>query len=170
MNIDSCYRAGYVIKRHGLQGEVKVHLESALPEKLESIFLNIDGRLVPFFIEDISTHRSEAVIKFEDIGTPDQADSLAHREVFIPKTLKPRPAKKDFELAELIGFQVFEGTNSLGKVVGANDHALNPLLVVNHLSKELLIPVNDHFIKKIDKAKKAIVVELPDGFIDAIGQ
>jgi 16S rRNA processing protein RimM len=32
--------------------------------------------------------------------------------------------------------------------------------------KEVLIPINESFLKKIDHKKKEVVVELPEGLID----
>ncbi len=166
MEIDSCYQVGYVIKRHGLKGDVKIHLDEPLPKKLESIFVKIDNRLIPFFIEDISVHNDQAIIKLEDVTGPDQADKLVRCGVFIANSLKPKSKRKSFENADLIGFSVFFNAKKLGVVNSINDHALNPLLVIPGEEKEILIPISDYFLKSIDKKVKSIEVKLPDGFLD----
>jgi 16S rRNA processing protein RimM len=42
----------------------------------------------------------------------------------------------------------------------------NRLLVVKHADKEILIPMNGPFITSVNKTKKRITVNLPDGFLD----
>jgi 16S rRNA processing protein RimM len=42
----------------------------------------------------------------------------------------------------------------------------NKLLVVEHKGKEVMIPINGPFIKSVNKSRKRITVELPDGFLD----
>jgi len=166
MDIDSCYRIGYVIKRHGLKGDVKIHLESPLPKKMESIFVKIDNRLIPFFIEQISVHQAQAIIKLEDVNNPEQADRLAKRSVFLPNSDKPKSNSNDLDTSTLLGFSVHFNSQKLGKIKAINNHALNPLLVVEGSEREILIPISDYFIKSIDQKSKKIKVDLPDGFIE----
>ena len=156
MDIDSCYQIGYVIKRHGLKGDVKILIESALPKKLESIFVQIDNRLVPFFIEQISVLKDIAIVKLEDVNNPEQADQLCKCGVYLPNSSKPKSDK--LETNDLIGFSVYADSENLGTVTSINNHTLNPLLVV--------IPISDYFIKEIDQSDKKVKVELPDGFMD----
>jgi len=37
---------------------------------------------------------------------------------------------------------------------------------VNDGKTEVLIPINELFVKKVDKAKKQILVDLPKGLVD----
>ncbi len=164
MDIDSCYQIGYVIKRHGLKGDVKIFIESALPKNLESIFVKIDNRLVPFFIEQISVLKDIAVVKLEDVNNPEQADRLCKCEVYLPNSSKPKSDK--LETSDLIGFSVYTNSEKLGIITAINSHALNPLLVVSLQEKELLIPISDYFIKEINESDKKVWVELPEGFMD----
>ncbi|MEQ8810246.1 MAG: ribosome maturation factor RimM [Imperialibacter sp.] len=166
MDIDSCYQIGYVIKRHGLKGDVKVHLDSPLPKKLESIFVEIDNRLVPFFIEAISVLEDLAIIKLEEVDNPDQASKLNKCKVFISNTYKPKSNGDEFETSDLVGFSVYSNSENLGTISSINNHALNPLLVVVNNQKEMLIPISDYFIKGIDHTLKRVKVELPDGFVE----
>jgi len=166
MDIDSCYQVGYVIKRHGFKGDVKIHLDSALPKKLESIFVMQNNRLVPFFIEAISVLDDVAIVKFEDVNTPEQATALLKSGVYLPNSQRPKSRSKGMADPEIIGFEVFEGKAKLGHILSINEHALNPLLVIDAEGKELLIPISEYFIKKIDLVKRRVDVTLPDGFLN----
>ena len=166
MDIDSCYQVGYVIKRHGLKGDVKIHLDSPLPENLESIFVEIDNRLIPFFIQEVSILHDVAIIKFEDVDGPDQANKLVQSAIYLPLKYKPKSESNNLNITDLIGFSVYFKKKNLGVISGINQHTLNPLLVVNHNETEMLIPISDYFIKDIDHKLKKVKVELPDGFTE----
>lgn len=154
------------MKRHGLKGDVKIFLESPLPKNLESIFVEIDNRLVPFFIEHFSVLNDIAIVKFEDVSTPTAADKLIKCGVYLPDSLKPKKQSKAFEISDLVGFHVHFSGKELGVVNSINKHTLNPLLVIPSSEKEILIPISDYFIKKVDRKKKLIEVDLPEGFLD----
>ena len=56
MQKEDCYFLGRIIRKHGLSGNLILKLDTDQPEiykKLESIFVEINGLLVPFFIEKI---------------------------------------------------------------------------------------------------------------------
>ena len=165
MDIDSCFQAGYVIKRHGLKGAVKVHLDFPLPSSLESVFVKMDNQLVPFFIQAISVHADKAILKLEDINTPEEADQIVKSPLYLPDSLRPKPASNDFGKV-LVGFTIMCGKENLGTVESLTNHALNPLLVVITNGKEVLIPATEHFIKKVNYKTRKIHVELPDGFLE----
>jgi 16S rRNA processing protein RimM len=68
---------------------------------------------------------------------------------------------------EITGFAVNdEVTGDLGKVREIIEAGPNKLIAVDNGVKEVLIPVNGPFIKSINKSRKTIIVELPDGFLD----
>lgn len=165
MDFESCYRAGYVMKRHGLKGDVKVYFDEAIPETLESIFIELNGRLVPFFVDRVSTGKSSCILKLNEVDTPDAADQLLRKSIFLALDQKPEvEAGKDYD--EYIGYHVFQDGLELGPVTGAMPHAMNPLLMVQHEGKEILIPINDQFIKAVKADDHTIQVELPDGFLE----
>ena len=73
MQLNDCYKIGYILKPHGLKGEVTIALTPEGPDEIgsvETIFVEQDSRLVPFFIESSSQNGDKAFIKFEDVHTP----------------------------------------------------------------------------------------------------
>jgi 16S rRNA processing protein RimM len=66
-----------------------------------------------------------------------------------------------------VGFEVFDETyGSIGKVAAVTAAGLNKLLSIDHGGKEILIPLNSPFIKSVNKTKKKIAVDLPEGFLE----
>ncbi len=48
----------------------------------------------------------------------------------------------------------------------AEHPAQNGTMIVHRKGKEALIPLHEEFLLKVDKRKKQVVVELPDGLLD----
>jgi 16S rRNA processing protein RimM len=170
MNIESTYKIGLVLKPHGLKGEVTISLDAealAGLDGIESVFLEKDQRLVPYFIESISVRGEKAFVKFEDIDSYEAAEGISKRTIYLPKSTRPKSGRGEFYDDEVIGFLVQdEALGELGEISEVVDAGANRLLVLHHQGKEVLIPVNSPFVSSVNKSKKRIVVNLPDGFLD----
>jgi 16S rRNA processing protein RimM len=172
MDIESCYQLGYVIRKHGLKGEVYILLDVDDPgyyEEMESVFVAINRQemLVPFFIEEISIAEDKALVKFEGIDTAEEAENLVSCGLYLPIEFLPRLSEDQFYYHDIIGFQVIDHkAGALGPVQQVYHFTSQDLLSVMHKEKEVLIPVADEIIKKVDKDKKELFVELPDGLLD----
>ncbi len=170
MNIESCFKIGYILKTHGLKGELTISLDEPAPENissLRSIFIEKDGRLVPYVVNAISYSGAKAYLKLEDVDSIDDAEQLVKQSLYLEKTTRPKSARNEFYDDEIISFEVVDKTSgALGKVVEIMQAGPNRLLVLDREGKEVLIPVNSPFITSINKTKKLISVDLPDGFLD----
>lgn len=169
MKKDDCYQLGEVIKTHGLTGEVYISLDVDFPEaytELESVFLEQNGKLIPFFIESIKLNGKRALVRFEDVTSIDEATLLVKSELYLPLTLLPKLEGNSYYYHDLNGCEVLENEKSLGTVKEVIDLSSNILLSVISGSTEILIPLKDEIIKKVDLKKKRIEVDLPDGLLD----
>lgn len=169
MLLDDCYQLGQVIKTHGLHGEVSISLDVDFPEdykNLESVFLQREGKLVPFFIDTIQVNNKKALVKFEDIDSLDEAKRLVKAELYLPATQLPKLSDGKFYFHDLVGCEVFEGERSIGPVKDVYDLGPNQLMEVVFEEKDVLIPLTDGILKSVDVENKKILVELPDGLLD----
>ena len=169
MEKDKCYKIGYVARPHGLKGEVTMILSPDCPDlkSVKSVFVELGNQLVPFFIETISVRGTKAFLKFEEVNTPEKADSLKGCSLFLAKTERPKLDRGDFYSDEVIGFEVSDSENGiLGAVTDVLESGPIRYLNVIFKGKVIMIPVNGPFIKSINKSKKKIQVELPEGFLD----
>ncbi len=68
MDKADCFHLGYVAKLHGFKGEVSLFLDVTNPsdyEKLENVFIDINGHLTPFFIQSFKLKNHPfAAVKF----------------------------------------------------------------------------------------------------------
>jgi 16S rRNA processing protein RimM len=168
MKLEDAYKIGYVAKTHGLKGEVTINTSPECPDlsSIETIFIEEDGSLVPYFITSISVKGDKAFVKFEDVDNIERASDLKGSSLYLAKTERPKLARGEFYNDEVIGFDVFEEENVIGRVVGIMEAGPNRFLEVDNVGKEILIPINGPFIKSINKTKKRVTVELPEGFLD----
>ena len=173
MELSSCFNIGYVVKTHGLKGEVTISLNGYSVEDLISLqdkyplFIEFNNRLVPYFIHSISESGKKAFVKFEDVNTIEEASKLAKRSLYLQKEARPKAGRGEFYDDEVIHFNVTdEELGPLGSIIEVVQAGPNRLLVLEHDGKEVMIPVNSPFIKRINKSKKLITVSLPEGFLD----
>jgi 16S rRNA processing protein RimM len=170
MDINSCFKIGWILKPHGLKGEVTIVLEDEAPDdwsSLKSVFLEQNQRLVPYFIESVSAQPKKAFVKFEDIDNAEGAAKITKQSVYIEKALRPKSGRGEFYTDEVIDFEVHDQSlGLLGRIQEIMNAGPNRLLVVQQNNKEILIPINGPFITSINKSKKRVSVNLPEGFLD----
>jgi 16S rRNA processing protein RimM len=173
MDSSACFNIGYVVKTHGLKGEVTISLNGYSAEDLKSIqevyplFIEINNRLIPHFIQSVSDKGTKAFVKFEDVNSVEEASMLAKRPLYLQKAARPKSQRGEFYDDEVVNFGVTdENLGQLGNIVEVTQAGPNRLLVVDYQGRELMIPVNSPFIRRINKSKKEITVNLPEGFLD----
>ena len=166
--------AGKIIKPQGFKGEVFVALSSnsysQFLKKKKFVFIEIKDEKIPFFIEDIgiSADKSACVIKFEDIQTTEHTNQILNCKIFIEdKNLKPSKKPVSNDVYSLIGYKVidtFQG--EIGMVDTIFENTLQSILIIKFEEKEILIPIAEEIIQKIDKKNKTLFINAPKGLIE----
>ncbi len=171
MKIDDCYYLGYISKTQGFKGQLIIFLDvdnAAEYANLDSFLVNLNGTLTPFFIEQIQIRdKNFAQVKLEDVDDREMAITLSNNDIYLPLTELPELADDEYYLHELVGMKVNDKElGNIGMVEKVIDHTTNPLLQLLHQDEEILIPLIDEFIIKVDKAIGSIEVDLPEGLIE----
>jgi 16S rRNA processing protein RimM len=170
MDFDSCFQLGYIIKSRGLEGEVSVFLDTDQPEsyrELESVFVEQNKKLVPFFIDKTRISASKAVFRFEGISDIDQANSLQGAGLWLPLTVLPELSGNDFYYHEIEGFALEDKIHgNIGTVKTVYTSAKQDLIAADYKGVEILIPISRNIINKVDKSVKTIYTNLPDGLLE----
>ena len=169
MGFDDCYQLGYIQKTHGLRGDVSALIDADFPEdyqELESVLLNQNGSLVPFFITDLRIQGKTAIMSFEDVDHITQAESLVGTEMWLPLDQLPPLEDGQFYFHDLIGFQFFNGAKLIGPVKTVYQMSNSNLLAVEHHGKEVLVPIQDEIMGDVDFDSQKIMGNLPEGLLD----
>lgn len=135
---------------------------------LDAVFVQLKNNLIPFFIESSQLHKSDLLrVKFEDVNTEEDADSLLKSELYLPLEALPKLEGNKFYFHEVIGFKVKDvNFGEVGIITAINDSTAQALFEIDREGVEILIPMNDEFIKELDRDKKTIIVETPEGLIN----
>ncbi|PNQ75102.1 16S rRNA processing protein RimM [Hanstruepera neustonica] len=171
MKKEDCFYLGKIVKKYSFKGELLIKLDTDEPELYENIdalFVDLRNNLVPFFIESSQLHKSDLLrVKFEDVDAEADANALIKCDVYLPLEFLPKLEGDKFYFHEIIGFKVIDKSRgNIGVIKSVNDSTAQALFEIDHGGKEILIPMNDEFIVQVDKVKKEILVDTPEGLID----
>ncbi len=171
MRKEDCFYLGKIAKKFSFKGEVLIYLDTDEPElyeNMESVFVEFNNNLVPFFIENSSLHKNDFLrVRFEDVGNEEEADRLLGAAVYLPLKMLPKLSGNKFYFHEVIGFEIEDQRLGVfGKIVAVNDSSAQTLFEVLNGDVEILIPMIDHFLVKIDRENKKVVMNLPEGLVE----
>ena len=106
-------------------------------------------------------------VQFEDIYSEEDADAIMKSGVYLPTSLLPKLKGNKFYHHEVIDFSLEDVSFGLvGKIISINDTTAQPLFVVSRENSEVLIPMIDDFIQKVDRKNKKVIVDTPQGLIE----
>jgi 16S rRNA processing protein RimM len=169
---NNCVKIGYVQKPHGINGEIIIRFGDEAYETLEQepvLLLEIDGLLVPFFIEEegLRFKSSESVIaKIEWVDNEKKAKNLCGSAVYVAQT-DWIESEVEANLSELVGYRLFD--EKLGFIASIDevvDYSGNLLLAVIYKGKEALVPFNEDLLVRFDENLKEIELRIPEGLFD----
>lgn len=171
MDKSECFYLGRITKKFSFRGEVILKLDTDEPdiyENLDAVFIEVGKDLLPFFIEKSSFQRgNELRVRFEDVRTEEEAEAILKKEVYLPLELLPRLEGEQFYFHEVIGFTLSDVNQGvIGTIRSINDSTAQALFVVEGEKGQVLVPMVDDFIRKIDRDRKEVIVETPEGLID----
>jgi 16S rRNA processing protein RimM len=170
MTKDDCYELGRITKIHGLKGEVQVLLDVDDPfeyDEMDSVLLEREGVLVPYFIDAINVQANRVIVKFEEVDTVEQAAQIVNAPLWLPLDNLPELEGDQFYYHEVVGFQIVdEQAGALGTIQEIATMATQDLIVMQYQGKEVLIPVTDDILGTLDRTARTLHVRLPDGLLD----
>ncbi len=169
MTTDQCYCLGRVSKPWGVKGKMVLFLDVDTPEdylELDSAFVEIKGQLVPHFFHVDQMNGNRAVVTFEEL-TPEQAHALAGHELYLPLDLLPKLDGNRFYFHEVVGFHVVDSVHGdIGTIAQVVEYPAQPLFQVMKNGTEILIPVIDQVIDRVDRVLKTVFITAPNGLIE----
>jgi len=171
MRKKDCFYLGTIVGKFSFRGELLVKLDTDDPESIlqeESVFVEIHENLIPFFIEKSNLQKNQLLrVKFEEINSEEEAEDLLKADIYLPLSKLPELNDDQFYYHEVIGYKVIDKNHGkIGTLKEVLTQTPQHLFVINHENKEILAPINDDFIEKLDKSQKIIYLNLPEGLIE----
>ena len=173
-------RVGKIVKPQGIKGEVKVLATTSDLDKfknLKSIILQIDEEAKDEDIEKAKDIKSITgvkylkdfvILKLENIDKVEDAEKLRNLSIYIKREDSGDLKTNEYFVADLKELTVvdYDNDKEIGIVADILETKNQNILVVKkdkNAKKEILIPLVDEFIKKIDLDNKRIIVSLLSG-------
>jgi 16S rRNA processing protein RimM len=158
---------GRIIKIHGHEGAVTVKIENFFSDnipEMEFVFLQIEGKQVPFFIDhyQISGHEN-ILFWFQDYTSVEKVKEFIGSSVYILS--EDYIGKSGSVKEDIIGFELYNASDELiGIVTKVTENPAQWLItVVSDSGKEILIPFHEDLILDKQKGSKRITMTLPEG-------
>ena len=173
MSEDSFIAVGKLLKPHGLKGELNFTFNFVLRNVRKTpghFFVQTDGLHVPHVLRHIKLKAGKSGhISFEEFNSRNEAGILKNENIFLKKLEFDEFFEKDIsnEIPELIGFEAYDKTTGkLGKIEDIFQLPANSVAQVFISKKEVLIPLVQAYISKIERGQKRIYLEIPNGLLD----
>jgi 16S rRNA processing protein RimM len=165
---EEVYKIGRLGKTHGVKGELSFLFDDDVFDRVDAdyLVLEVDGILVPFFIEEYR-FRSDttAILKLDGIDTQERARELTGTDVYFPRALAAADADGELSWHSLVGFGIVDAKENrlVGTIAAIDDSTANLLF---ELADGTLIPAADDLIADIDTTNRTITMEIPQGLLD----
>lgn len=151
--MDSFYYIGYTSSPFGLKGEIKVISDTNLPEKVFKVGNSLYIDDVPYKIKNYHMHKFNHLVIFEGYDDINKLDPILKRDLYI-KIEDLNLPEDEYLYIELIGYQIIDDNNEIGTV----DEILLAKKDFYIKSGDLIIPMIDKYLVKVDKDNRKIIV------------
>ncbi|HEY9361807.1 MAG TPA: ribosome maturation factor RimM [Chitinophagaceae bacterium] len=164
------FKIGKLVASFGVKGELI--LKHSLGKKsslkgLQAIFIEEKKEaFIPWFIAATRIKTDDEIyVQLEGIDNREAAIKLTQKEVWIPEEEFKKHASKSSPLS-LLGFSIINDGKDLGPVIELIEQPHQMLCRLEIDGKEVLIPLNEQTLQKVDKKTRRVFVKLPDGLLE----
>jgi 16S rRNA processing protein RimM len=168
---DNCILLGTLSKPYGVKGSFLIKGKNLKADEIinkESVFIEIDGLLVPFLIKDFQIKSPDVfIIKLEGIDSETKAREFSGMAVYMMQEQFKRKSGTVRELPDIRNYRVIdERLGFVGLVSQIVDLISNPLLVLKKDEKEYYVPMHEDIVREVNDKDKMIRISAPDGLFD----
>lgn len=161
---------GKFVATFGVHGDLVLrhHLGKKTALKgLETLFIeDKKEEFLPYFIESVKIKTAEELfVKLDGINSKEVAQNLVQKQVWLIEEEFHKHAGKSAPIS-LLGFHMIHKGEDLGEVLEVIEQPHQVLCRIEWKGREALIPIHEETLLKIDKARKQLIVQLPDGLLD----
>jgi 16S rRNA processing protein RimM len=171
-NRDDLIIVARAVRTRGLKGELVADVLTDFPERFEHVSeltgVGSSGERKQLELESYWFQKDRMVLKFAGYDSIESAKALVGYQFGLPEAERVQLSQDEFYDWELEGCAV---ENKLGSVVGKVREVMRTggvelLVVENEARREMLIPMAQSIIVKIDKSRKKILIDPPEGLLD----
>ncbi|MEO8720008.1 MAG: 16S rRNA processing protein RimM [Ginsengibacter sp.] len=164
------FKIGKLTATFGIEGQFI--LQHSLGKKtslkgLETIFIEEKGEeFFPYFITSTKIkNEREIFISLDGIESKEAAKFLIKKEVWLMEIDFKKFAATAAPIS-FLGFMIVHELEELGEVIEVIEQPQQILCAIMIDHKEVLIPIHENSLEKIDQKKRRLYVHLPDGLLE----
>ena len=164
------FKIGKLVAVHGLKGELVLKHELGKKTSLkglQAIFIEINkSSFIPWFITAAKIKSEDEIyLQLETIDSREAAAKLTQKEVWLSEDDFKKHAAKSAP-ASLLGYTIVDNDTPLGEIQEVIEQPHQLLCRIEINKKEVLIPLHEEFLIKLDHKNKKVFVQLPEGLLD----
>jgi 16S rRNA processing protein RimM len=169
--MENSYRnIGRIVSAFGLKGEMIVlhNLGKKIAvSKINVIFLEQKkDEMLPYFVESIRKKaEGELYLKLEGIDSKETATKFIRREVWMKEEEVQAHTQKNNPIG-WVGYHVIDQGRDLGPILEVIEQPHQVLCRLEINEKEVLIPINEQTLVKVEHKLKSVLLTLPDGLLE----
>jgi len=169
--MEKSYRnIGKIVSAFGLKGDLIVlhHLGKKISvSKIKVIFLEQKkDELLPYFVESIRKKGdNDLYLKLEGIDSKEAGTKFLRRDVWMKEEEIQMHTQKSNPIG-WVGYRVVDQGKDLGPILEVIEQPHQVLCRLEIDTKEVLIPINEQTLDKVDHKTKTVLLTLPDGLLE----
>ena len=153
---------------HGVHGEILMEVFTDFPERFTpGAILYLSSESDPLQLIKCRPHREGLLMTFEGYTTPEEISQFRNQIVYVKADDRPPLADGEYYHHQLINLHVTTDAGiSIGTVSEILETSANDVLVIRpEIGPEVLIPIVDKFIQRIDLTNREITVHIIPGML-----
>lgn len=155
---------GRLGRARGLEGEIYITPHTDFPDRflgMTEIMVKSKQGWETLKIESVRMVGKRPVVKFESVGSPEEAARLTNRDVAVTKEeVVPLP-EGEFYIFDLEGCDVYDAQTDqlVGKITEVTQYPASDVYTIKTTdSLEMLVPAVSEFVKKIDIENRRVEI------------
>ena len=156
---------GMIVSTHGLQGHIKVTVETDFPQRFSgSSQVYIDRKIM--VIDEAAWHKGNVIVKLRGVDTEEEADELVGHVIEVHHNQLFNLENDEYFHFQLIDLEVITSSgDAIGKISEILSVASADVYVINGKDGEILIPATDEIIKSVDLDTGIMIIEPMAGLL-----
>lgn len=155
---------GKICNTHGVRGNIKLIPWTDFPEVFENIdYITVEN--IRYDIKDVKYQKSNIILKLQGIDTVEEAEKLRDLTAYCEETQLEELPEDTYYIADLIGCEVYEGENLIGKISDVFSAGGADLYEIKGKGAPIYLPAIKENVLSVDIKNKIIKVKLPEGLI-----
>ncbi|CUS26193.1 16S rRNA-processing protein RimM [Paucilactobacillus oligofermentans DSM 15707 = LMG 22743] len=163
------YKIGTIVNTHGLKGELKILSVTDFPElrykKGKQLYIVTKEKNIAVTIKSAKVQKNMYMVVFTGLEDINLVEKYKGLDLVVSEDEQQGLEKDEYYYREIIGLTVetIEG-ETLGTIKEIMSPGANDVWVVNRKGQDdLLLPVIDDVIKKVDLKNQKVTIELMEG-------